>query len=255
MCIQPLERRFDRAQSHELAARLGAGRIIAQARPRAGGDGQAFADDRRAGARHGRSSRRADASDRRRRDRPCGRSTTLPSTHQPHLQVRPIESLPVLDRRCRSPARGSSGCRPAAIPDRPTLKSASRVSTTSMPTKASPTAANASSRPDGCLARCNIAHDMEGDLDLDADHVHGLAVETPGRGDQRTGQQRRGLGSAVGVRAPTFQPAPDRWLRRRRPGWHRPHRGPASRRAAASASRNGGPRAGPARRWRYRGSC
>src|SRR5258708_6246825 len=40
----PLERRFDRAEAREFAARLGARRKIAQPRPRTGGDRLAFAD-------------------------------------------------------------------------------------------------------------------------------------------------------------------------------------------------------------------
>ena len=47
---------------------------------------------------------------------------------------------------------------------------------------------------DRLAAGCDVTHDMEGDLDLDADHVHRLAVEPAWRGNQRAGQQRRGIG-------------------------------------------------------------
>ena len=76
-----------------------------------------------------------------------------------------------------------------------------------MPTKASPTAASASSRADRLAAGRDVAHDVEGDLDLDADHVHGLAVERAGDFTSAPASSGAGLGSAVGVRAPTFQPA------------------------------------------------
>ena len=67
------ETRLDGAEAHELAARMRARREIEKAGPRTRRDRLALRECRRDGARRGRSSRRAAAPDRRRRGRPSGR--------------------------------------------------------------------------------------------------------------------------------------------------------------------------------------
>src|SRR5882757_1937866 len=93
--IPALERRFDRAEAREFAARLRARRKIAQPRPRAGGDRLAFGETA--------------ATTHRVIDHPGERTHRIDGAQpaalvdddvavddQPHLQVRPIQPRPVL---------------------------------------------------------------------------------------------------------------------------------------------------------------
>ena len=175
--------------------------------------------------------------------------------HQPHGQVRPVEALPVRDRIAHDQRMVHLvvGQQPFGIG----LLEVGQARIDHF--HADEGVAHGGERfiaADGLVARRDVARDVEGDLDLHADHVHGLAVEARRRRSpaHRQAAARDWARPSACARRPS-NPRLDRSRAKRRPGWHRPHRGSAARRAAPSGCRCAALPGGRARRGKYRASC